>query len=399
MKCSESILPLSGYKILMLLDNPLISDARVEKEMRTLSNAGASVIVACTQHIGQPPVEFRYNCQINRIIPSGFDSPLKNDYRKLLLKIVCSLEQLDFNCVHCHDFYMLELGALLKKRKPELVLIYDAHEYLRGWPFFLTAEKRINRFKGRIVWNYLNYREKLNIKKADKVVTITQEIAHLLQKDNQLPEIPYVIGNYPEKIDLVPDKQYFHKFFGLAADVKILIHTGSIYHSPIQIDALVETIISTENVALVFIGNRERFFELKEKYEGSPKHNRKIFFHPYPKSQEEVIKLLSCAHIGLFHVRNKWVAHVNGFANRFVEYLMAEIPVIGTPQRFAVGLNKKFNCAEFYDENSKEELKHCLDLLISNINSYTKSAIAAKRSICWETESVKLINLYASVNV
>ena len=50
---------LSRMQVLMLLDNPFVSDVRVDKEAASLSKYGASVTVACSMENDLPYKEIR----------------------------------------------------------------------------------------------------------------------------------------------------------------------------------------------------------------------------------------------------------------------------------------------------------------------------------------------------
>ena len=63
--------------VLMLLDNPFISDARVEKEALSLIEFGVEVTVACTKEENLPNNENRNGITIFRCFSDFFNSPLK----------------------------------------------------------------------------------------------------------------------------------------------------------------------------------------------------------------------------------------------------------------------------------------------------------------------------------
>jgi glycosyltransferase involved in cell wall biosynthesis len=388
---------LSQLKIFMLLDNPFISDARVEKEALALINAGASVTVICTHEQDLPILENRKRISIHRILGSEFNSPLRFTFYSFLRSQVQLILKFEFDVLHCHDFHMLTIGAAVKKQKKNIKLIYDAHEYLLGWPFYQSAGEWKNRFKGRIVWNYLVHLERKNIANADSVITITKGIAERLQKNNHLKDEPLVLGNFANKNELKTDKTYFQKKYNLKSGAKLIVHTGTIYHTDNQLKTLFKCVVEQKNLSLVFIGNRPRFYELKQIIEDDQELKQRIFFHEYLSNQEENINLISCGDIGLMHVRDKWKAHQIGFSNRFVEYIMAELPVIATPQEFTRELNNLYDCCTFYSENNEEELKEGIVEIISNFPKFRTNVLRAKNQMDWEKESGKLINHYFSL--
>lgn len=390
-------LDLYSSKVIMLLDNPFVSDARVEKEAIALINNGANVSVWCEIDDSLHNEEIRNQISIKRRINPILSSPLKKGYRESLDQLVKDIALEDFDFLHCHDFHMLAIGVEVKKRKNNVHLIYDAHEFLKGWPYYQTINSWTKRFKGWIVWNYLNYKEKKNIKKADAVLTVTNGIAERLKSHNRLLVLPTVLGNYPSKINLSIDKSYFKNKYELGIDSKVIVHSGTIYHTDDQLHELFDLIISIPNTVLVFIGNRPRFFEVKSKVEASPDLAQKIFFHDYFLNQTDNINLIASADVGLMHIRDRWLAHKITFANRFVEYIMAGIPVVATPQEFTEHFNEIYNCCTFYSENDKSQLKKSLIDMLDNLENFSSKAYEARNELDWNKESIKLITLYSSL--
>jgi hypothetical protein len=392
-------LPLSGIKVIMLLDNPFVSDARVEKEAVALIEHGAIVTVWCEKNDSLPGHDERNGIAIKRCIDPILYAPLKKGNTSVLKLFVDELLKEDLNILHCHDFHMLAIGAEVKKKNTTIKLIYDAHEFLIGWPFYQTAGNWKNRFKGWIVWNYLKVRERRDIKIADAVITITSGIADRLRKGNRLKLEPIILGNYVERTTIKADKSYFHKKYNLPIGTKVLIHSGSIYFTNNQIDSLFKCIVEKENVVLVFIGNRPRFFELKSLVERNEVLSQNIYFHEYLDNQSENINLIASGDIGLMHIRDKWVAHQLGFSNRFIEYVMAELPSVVTPQEFTEQINHKYHCCSFYSENDAVGFARSLGTILENLDTYTANVKKAKENLDWATESLKLIELYSTFNV
>lgn len=384
--------------VLMLLDNTFMSDARVEKEAKALLTNGFKVIVACVRDNDSKMKEVRNGIEIHRIIPSEFISPLRFGHKNMIRQLVTDLSQFHFDIIHCHDFHMLRIGVELNKKKKSSKLVYDAHEYLKGWPYYKTANGVLNKLKGKIVWNYFLRQERKNIKEADYVITVTSGISKRLKSDHRLSYNPTVIGNPPPNTSVQQDKSYFRELFGLNENSIILVHSGTIYQSDKQLHQLFKIVKETKDLILVMMGNRPRFYEVKEWANQNPELKNKIFFHDYYPEQEKNIKCIANGDIGLMHVRDEWVAHRITYSNRFVEYLMAELPVVATHQEFAKEINEQFNCCEFYSENDEIELQHAIEQIICDLKKHQLNAILAKSKISWESESLKFIEFYSSIN-
>ena len=290
---------------------------------------------------------------------------------------------------------MLFIGSEVKKLKPNVKLIYDSHEYLKGWPLYLTNIGIKNKIKGYIVWKKELRLEKKAIKNTDKVITVTNSIANSLKEDFNLKHTPTVLSNFPELIKF-ENNDYLKNKFNIGKEKKLIIHSGSIYYSDKQVNQLFDIINDFDKVVLIFIGNRQRFYNLKNKTENKAKNNiiNKVFFEDYPNEYDSLFSLLCSADVGLLHVRNKWKAHKMGSANKFIEYSHAGLAVISTFQNTAIEINKRFNHCNFYDENNFNEFKTALNQTLKNLDSLKNNALKTREEINWDSESKKLVELY-----
>ncbi|MBG15857.1 MAG: hypothetical protein CL853_05845 [Crocinitomicaceae bacterium] len=373
----------------MLLDNPYISDVRVEKETNSLKNAGFNVSIIAYKDIKQKKKEIKNGCEILRILDKNLENPLSKTYNFKLNFFINKIIKLEFDIIYCHDFYLLKLASKLKKLKPNTKLIYDSHEYLKGWPFFLDNKGLINKIKGYFVWKKLIQNEKKYIKNVDLIITITDSILQKLGKLNKSAN-KVVIGNYPEKIKLIKSEKYFHEKFNISYGNKIIVHSGSIYHSKKELLQLFDEIKKHNELVLIFLCNRPYISEIKKIVNSDLQLNRKIFFHDYINNKNKLISILSSADIGLMHLRLTWTAHKIGFSNKLMEYIQAEIPIIATPQEFTKTINNKYNCCVFYKKHNNEFNKS-LSKIITNYEYYKTNSLNASDQFLWEYESDKLI--------
>ncbi|OFZ41776.1 MAG: hypothetical protein A3D92_12830 [Bacteroidetes bacterium RIFCSPHIGHO2_02_FULL_44_7] len=377
----------------MLLDNPFVSDARVEKEIEALQYAGAKITVICENKGSEPSEEKRNGIQILRCLDDRYNAPLRKGYSAYLQHCCTLILKLEFDTLHCHDFYMLSIGAAVKAKRPDIFLIYDAHEYLSGWPFYKSS-KGLAKLKGKLVWLQLIRNERTAMRSADQVITITEGIAQRLMKNSGLPRLPLVIGNYPKKVELHPTKNYFQHFFQVPESTKVLIHSGTVYQDDSLLERIFDYISHQSELILVFVGNRPRHFEIEAKVAAHSSWRTSVFFHPYPQSQNQTMELISCADIGLLYVNDEWEAHRIGFSNRFVEYVMAGLPVIATPQEFTRTMNAEYACCTFYESGNFGTFEKALDTMLKNLIVLSEGAVKAGEKMNWQSEAQKLIQNY-----
>lgn len=382
-------------KILMLLDNPLRSDARVEKEATALIFAGYEVTIFATKDSTLRVIENRDGYTIHRIIEHSFTRPFGKQYQNFLKQTVSQICLHDFDILHCHDFYMLNLGVQAKKKKPEIKLIYDAHEFLVGWPFYWDSKGWMNKLKGFFVWKKLIANEKNDVRYIDSMLTITDAIAEEFCRTYRLPKKPLVIGNYPNIGESVNHSENLKTSLFIPKEDTVLIHTGSIYHTNQELELLFDIVQRNSKIHLVFVGNRPRFEEIKQ-FVFNQELSR-IYFLDYPKDQTEVIQLLSGADIGLLHIRQTWRAHQLGFSNRFVEYVQAGLAVVATPQEFTRAVNHKYPCCVFYSISDKESLEVAILEAIKQLDKLKQNSEKAKVKLTWHSEKEKFINFYKEI--
>lgn len=375
-------------KIIMLLDNPLKSDARVEKEAQILSNNGHSVLIIAQADSSLPTSENKPFGAIQRTISPSIDHPFSKAYKTFKSNFIQELAQSEFDVLHCHDYKMLLLGVEVKKLKPKLKLVYDAHEFLHGWPLYKEIKGKINQLKGKIVWHWFVRQEHKAINFADEVITVSHSIALEMQKVHHLKKIPTVLRNIPETGVILTDK-YFHHKFKLHPSARVIIHSGNLYHSDARVKMMIETISSIDNVYLIFIGNSQKIKELEKNNQ-----NPHVLFHDFIE-RLELYKIISTADFGIVHTwQPTWKSHWLSLPNRIMEYTLAGIPIIATKQPEFIKMGDEFNHISFYHGNHPEELKSAILKGIANFDTLKTNAVLAREKLSWEKESEKLTQLY-----
>ena len=110
---------------------------------------------------------------------------------------------------------MIYLGYRIKLLKKDVTLIYDAHEYLKGWPLYKESKKNFTKIKSYLVWKKNLVNEKKALKQVDYILTISQGMAISFKNDHKLRYTPIVLKNIPEKQKKYKNQKYFHKKFNL----------------------------------------------------------------------------------------------------------------------------------------------------------------------------------------
>ncbi|MDD5571688.1 MAG: glycosyltransferase [Bacteroidales bacterium] len=383
-------------KVIMLLDNSFKSDARVEREAITLIENGYDVEVYAERDDDLPNNEIRNKIKIVRELDKSIHRPVSKEYKIFKGNFVNEIIKKDFDILHCHDYKMFLLGVEIKKKKNNIKLIYDSHEYLAGFPFYREIGTLKGKIKGWYIWRNYICCEKKSIKHADKIITISDGIAEEMRKHLDLSDAPVVLRNIPPLFPLNHEK-YFHRRFNIPFDKKIIVSSGNLYFGEKRIKMLIDAVTEVDDVCLLFVGTTQKHKELEKRIKNSELKN-KIFIHDYI-TESAIGTMLSSADIGIVHTwQPKWKSHWHSLPNRFFEYSLAGLPIICTSQPEFVKLGNEFRHAVFYSGDKKNDLIKAINKCLENYDTLKQNALKIRENLSWEKESAKLIMLYDKLN-
>lgn len=168
-------------KTIMFLSKPFITDPRVYKEAKSLSEHGHEVtVIFWDRHTEYNADEMIENIRVigiknnifMRVLPYVMlRNPLWciNAYKRAMRLYK---DEYRFDVVHCHDLDTLLIGYLLK-RKLGVKLIYDAHE-IYGY----MIEKSMPKFFSKLAFIL----EEQLIKKVDSIITVNEPLVDYFSK-------------------------------------------------------------------------------------------------------------------------------------------------------------------------------------------------------------------------
>lgn len=377
--------------IVMLLDNPFISDSRVEKEAISLIGAGFEVLVYCVSGENLPKEENRNGIVIKRILNLFFQRPFGKTYNEQLMLFSNKIVTESFEIIHCHDFMLMPLAAEIKRKKENIFFTYDSHEYLVGWPYYQEIPSLINRLKGYLVWKKLLQNEKKAAHSINALLTPSTAIAVALKKRFKLNFSGIPIRNIPELKTLNPSIS-LRDSLRIDNKRKVIVHSGSVYMPLKFIDQLVSFVNASNHLSLVFIGNRIIHTQLREKY--------KVLHHIYFVDYQPDILLdqIASCDAGIIYTRSKtYKAHQLGSSNKLMEYGLAGLPTIGTYQIAHEELNDQFQHIELYSEDDFDSFKSAINRMIETLPEKKKNAERIKYSLSWDAEFAPVVELYKKV--
>jgi len=291
--------------------------------------------------------------------------------------------------VHCHEPDSLLVAFLLKKRFPEIRVIYDCHEFhpqsfTENFPIFFRYLLRILIEK---IENFLASR-------IDAVITVNIRLVERFEKHNKSVVL---LPNYP-RLDIIRGKQRERDLFfnnevhliyagGLSADRGLFK----------MIDVLKE-LDNSINARLILIGKfstpvlQKNFWERVKKYNLSGKIDYKGYL-----SHEETINHLINANIGLFLLdekeRYRW-----GEPIKYFEYSAVGLPIIISDLPAKRALIEKNGNGCLVSPNSVLEGANAVRYLIENSHDARKMAAKGTKAFLeeynWEAVEPRLFELY-----
>ncbi len=239
--------------------------------------------------------------------------------RKDEAAIVPLLDALAPDVVHVHDVFLLGVGwrAVERARAAgrSTRLVYDSHEYIRGLAYVPV----------RTVAAYLSL-ERDHIGHADAVVTVSEPLAELLQRDYALERTPTVVLNAPMVLPPDPEVPTLRAVTGVPADAPLLVYGGGV-NSARGVDTAVRALVDLPDAHLAVVTNRLNYVvrSLLELADDLGVSDR-VHLADYVAAKD-VPHYFSDATVGLstlLHSPNHDVA----LTNKFCEYLQAGLPIV-----------------------------------------------------------------------
>lgn len=375
----------------MLVDNPLISDKRVEKEAHALLNVGFEILILA---MSEPGLEEEFLLEsvisVKRVISPEIKKPLSLNYAQTVKYVAQIIIETEAGIVYCHDYLTIPIGAYVKRSNPTLKLIYDCHEYLRGWPLYKELPTLLTKIKGYLVWKYMLYLEKKGFKACDGVVCTSALIAERIASDHHLSSFPTVVQNIPNQDPVAPiDVKSMLKIDRTAF---LVVHAGTMYFSQEELKYTLNIFEQDPNAHLLLVGNRPSFYALKDACQGSFTSIHFIEYHHY-----HLMNLLAGCDAGLVHLRSDlYLNHNLASSNKFMEYIRAAIPIISAEQTMHRRLNQPLSFTAFYNNHDPDSFRLALQAVQLNAVSWKSNVQSVNRLLEWKDEANKLINLVKS---
>lgn len=381
----------------MVLDHEYPDDIRVGKEIKTLTQAGHKVDLACYTLKGRVNVEqvnnhtvFRKSISVFRDKTSvgSLKFPFYFNFWKSFLNEL--LQKDNYDAIHIHDLPLAKVGYELSK-KYNLKFVLDLHE---NWPVLLDLSPHTKSLLGRFLSNNKQWQE-YEIKYAslaDKLIVVAEEMKNRLigkgVKNNNVYIVPntteidtfYHIGNF------MPDKNYVTLFYSGGINK----HRGL----EVVVKGLSKMSLPN-NFRFWIVGSGKNEVLVKEMVKNFCLEKQVIFWGW--KSQDEVFEMLLKSDITIIpHLKNEHSDNTS--PNKIFHYMLAKKPMLATNCNYIQNIVEKTNSGIIYENNSPDDFVEKMNFMLKNPSKWNEwgnnGYNAVINTYSWENTSKELINVY-----
>lgn len=416
-------------RVVMLVDNGVEGDSRVQKVARSAAAAGWDVtLLGCSPDADER--QWRIGAAEVRLLPMGGDRPggvrgrlvarggwalrlarrarrpvehIQVWFWRAVLGDRCwrrlepglltyervfgpVIDALAPDLVHAHDFRMLGVGVRATRRAGAagrtVRLVWDAHEYLPG--------ARPRRDNARWLPAHLAY-EREYAPAADAVVTVSDTLAELLQRDHRLPSRPAVLLNAPESAPAedVPD---LRALCGVGPGTPLLVYSGSI--APQRgLATVVEALSSLPGVHLALVAGDPSDPQVTALTAAD-----RVHAVPYVPHRQ-VARFLSAADAGLIPLHH-WPNHEIALITKFFEYAHARLPIVVSDVRTMAETVRATGQGEVFRAGDVPDLVRAVRAVLADPQRYRAAYDGPDSPLpgwTWEAQAERLDALYRTV--
>lgn len=392
---SQRFSSLSDIRVAMLCDNEFVMDKRIYREARALTDAGYNLTLFAVQGQNLADDEVLDGIRVKRVFDNRlFYLKSSLTYLKEAAEIIANYQP---HIIHCHDWLMLHIGVLVKKKNPLVKLIYDSHELFHSWPLHYSSLSLNIVVKSWLVRRFEVLREWLDSFYIDHIITVSQSIAHHLQRYLNARNKVTLVRNFAEYEEISERKDFVRNKFNIPADHKIVVlFAFLIYRKKRNIEQVIAELGNKPGVSFVIFckdgGHKNYFIELVR----NAGYNN-IYFHE-AISADKIVNYLASCDVGVIPTWNKkYLSYWMGLENKLFHYVMSELPVLASAQPEHKMIIEPHHIGVCVNADQKDAYWNGLQQILAHYEEFKKNVISNKRHLCWENEKEQLLSLYRKI--
>jgi glycosyltransferase involved in cell wall biosynthesis len=321
------------------------------------------------------------------------DLPAVTDYESTFGHVI---DDLHADLIHAHDMQMLPVAVAAAGRARRggrrLPVVYDAHELVSG---LSTNPGRTKRMVA--AWRRL---EREYIDGADRVITVSPQLAHRLQRDFRLAETPTVVLNTPVRAAAAaPVDRGLRDTIGLRTDVPLLVYSGGVTAArglESAVDALPHLPEAHLAVVAVPSPNRPVCEALAQRANRLGVGDR--FHLVEPVEPEVLVAFLAGADVGLVPTLH-FPSHEVALTNKMFEYIHAGLPVVVSDCAAQAAFVRDRGIGGVHIAGDPTDLSRSVRAVLDHAAEFARAAgdPALRDEFSWEQQEHALHGVYAEL--
>ena len=380
--------------VVMLVRNRYTNDTRVEKEARTLTDAGYRVTVVADEGPGLPRTEDRQEARVVRVPRSGPQVP---GLRYVLheLRLIGVLRRLRPAILHAHDTNAL-FPVAMAARRLRVPFVYDAHDLWLGRP-------RRERSRAYFALNQMVYGliERLFVPRAAAVLTVSPPIARHLARVYRVSRVD-LVANYPdvERTGVSRDLRSHPQGGKLVPGLPIVLYLGGLMGGR-GLEELVDAMAAIDAAQLVLLGDGVLGPSLKQRAEGIGVGDRVHLLSPVPS--HEVVAYAASAQVGVSPIVPSCLNYRYSLPNKLFQYMAAALPVVASDFPQVREIVDDAACGILVDARRPADIAQAVNRILADpdaareMGSRGRAAISGRYN--WGVSAAALLEVYARLAV
>lgn len=363
-------------KVIVCVTNDLATDQRVHKTCTVLFNLGFDVVEY--GRILPTSLNLQRDYGIHRVKHIFNSGPLF--YAEYNIRLFFYLIFNNFDIVFSNDLDTLP-ASFLSSRIKKKEIIYDTHEY------FTETPELTNRPFTQKIWKLI---ENYFFPKVSKIITVNESIANLYK--NQFGTEIKVVRNIP--LTYLHQNTKTRNELQLPEDKKIIILQGAGINIQRGAEEAVAAMQFVENAVLLIVGSGDVIGILKDFVKNNRLENKVIFKPKMPFVELRDYTLN--ADLGLAIDKNTNLNYEFSLPNKLFDYIHAEIPILASKLVEIKKIIDHYDIGYFIDNHSPNHIANRINEIFGNhvdFNIKKQNTKLAKKELCWENESKKLIEI------
>ncbi len=374
--------------------NPFTHDARVLRAASLGMELGGRVSVLAMHGPGLAESERVDGLEVRRFGLASRSLPRRRawqmlKYAELAARMTAAGARIRPDLVHAHDLNALPIGWAIA-RLTGARLVYDSHELWAdrspggnrpGW--FTRTGIRAERFFGR---------------RADAVITVSDGIAHLIERDAGL-RVAGVIRNLPEPAPPSADSERggpLRRALGVGPDAPVLLYQGGL-HPGRGLGVLVEAMarLPRGRTTLVFLGAGSLRPELEARAGDLSLGGDVRFLDAVPPG--ELAAWTRGATLGLHPIEDRSLNHRHCLPNKLFEYIQAGVPVLVSDLPEMRRVVEEYRVGETCPPGDPAALAERIGAMLSDpsrLATYRRNTVRAASELNWNREKSRLAAVY-----